>query len=322
MQRCVSLAAFVLLAIPAAVQAEDNFPSRPIRLIVPFAPGGGTDIIGRILANQLTADLNQTVVVDNRPGAGSVLGHTIAAAAEPDGHTMVFTGSSFAINAVYLPRLSYDTKTAFTPVTRVADQPCILVVNPRVEARSVQELVALAKRKPGKLNYGSAGNGTGTQLAAELLKMKAGIQMQHVPYKGTGPALNDLVAGNIELYISTLASALPFVHNDRLRALAVTSGRRTKVLPDVPTMQEAGIEGYTYDSWYGVQVPSATPKQIVAQLNKIIVRAIDSPQVHAQMGKIGIEPVTTTPQQFAAFIRTELDKWGGVVRTAGLAAPR
>jgi tripartite-type tricarboxylate transporter receptor subunit TctC len=322
MPRCMSLVALALFATPAVVEAADDFPSRPIRLIVPFAPGGGTDIIGRILANQLNADLKQTVVVDNRPGAGSVLGHTLAASAEPDGHTLVFSSISFAINAVYLPRLSYDTKTSFTPVTRVADQPNILVVNPRVEARSVQELVELAKRNPGKLNYGSAGNGTGTQFATELLKMKAGIQMQHVPYKGTGPALNDLVAGNIELYISTLASALPFVHNDRLRALAVTSEQRTKVLPDVPTMQEAGIAGYTYETWYGVQVPSATPKALVEQLNRIIVRAIESPQVHAQMEKIGIEPVTTTPQQFAAFISSELDKWGGVVRTAGLAGRR
>jgi tripartite-type tricarboxylate transporter receptor subunit TctC len=320
MHRSALLSTLALLVAPPVIQAADEFPSRPIRLIVPFAPGGGTDIIGRILANQLHADLKQTVVVDNRPGAGSVLGHTLAAAAEPDGHTMVFSGSSFAINAVYLPRLSYDTETAFTPITRVADQPNILVVNPRVEARSVRELVELAKRNPDKLNYGSAGNGTGTQFAAELLKMKAGIKMQHVPYKGTGPALNDLVAGNIELYISTLASALPFVQNERLRALAVTSGRRTKVLPDVPTMQEAGIAGYTYDSWYGVQVPAATPRPIVQQLNRIVVRAVESPQVRAQMEKIGIEPVSTTPQQFAAFIRTELDKWGGVVRTAGLAA--
>ena len=314
------LSTLALLVAPPVLHAADEFPSRPIRLIVPFAPGGGTDIIGRILANQLHADLKQTVVVDNRPGAGSVLGHTLAAAAEPDGHTLVFSSISFAINAVYLPRLSYDTHTSFTPITRVADQPNILVVNPRVEARSVKELVELAKRNPGKLNYGSAGNGTGTQFAAELLKMKAGIEMQHVPYKGTGPALNDLVAGNIELYISTLASAVPFVRNERLRALAVTTERRAKVLPDVPTMQESGIAGYSYETWYGVQVPAATPKPIVQQLNRIVVRAVESPQVRAQMEKIGIEPVSTTPQQFAAFIRTELDKWGGVVRTAGLAA--
>lgn len=319
MQRPALIAAIALSCTPFAAAAADDFPSRPIRLIVPFAPGGGTDIIGRILANQLNADLKQTVVVDNRPGAGSVLGHTLAAEAEPDGHTMVFSSISFAINAVYMPRLSYDTKTAFTPVTRVANQPNILVVHPSVDARSVEELIQLAKRNPGKLDYASAGNGTGTQFATELLKMKTGIAMQHVPYKGTSPALNDLVAGNVDMYISTLASAVPFVRNDRLRPLAVTSERRTKVLPDVPTMQEAGIEGYSYETWYGIQVPSATPKPLVEKLNRILVRAVESPQVHAQMEKIGIEPVSTTSEQFAAFIRTELDKWGGVVRTAGLA---
>lgn len=319
MQRPALIAAIALSCTPFAAAAADDFPSRPIRLIVPFAPGGGTDIIGRILANQLNADLKQTVVVDNRPGAGSVLGHTLAAEAEPDGHTMVFSSISFAINAVYMPRLSYDTKTAFTPVTRVANQPNILVVHPSVDARSVEELIQLAKRNPGKLDYASAGNGTGTQFATELLKMKTDIAMQHVPYKGTGPALNDLVAGNVDMYISTLASAVPFVRNDRLRPLAVTSERRTKVLPDVPTMQEAGIEGYSYETWYGIQVPSATPKPLVEKLNRILVRAVESPQVHAQMEKIGIEPVSTTSEQFAAFIRTELDKWGGVVRTAGLA---
>ncbi|MCC6531904.1 MAG: tripartite tricarboxylate transporter substrate binding protein [Burkholderiales bacterium] len=320
MNRSCLLTAIAVSSLSFTAGAANDFPTRPIRLIVPFAPGGGTDIIGRILANQLHADLKQTVVVDNRPGAGSVLGHALAAEAEPDGHTLVFSSISFAINAVYHPRLSYATVTAFTPVTRVADQPNILVVNPRVEARSVKELVDLAKRQPGKLNYGSAGNGTGTQFAAELLKMKAGIEMQHVPYKGTGPALNDLVAGNIQLYISTLASAVPFIQQERVRALAVTSERRSKVVPEVPTMQEAGIAGYTYETWYGVQVPRATPRPIVEALNRIVVRAVQSPQVQAQMERIGIEPVTTSPQQFASFIRTELDKWGGVVRTAGLAA--
>ncbi|MGH8663984.1 MAG: Bug family tripartite tricarboxylate transporter substrate binding protein [Burkholderiales bacterium] len=322
MPRSALCTALALLATPFAAQAADDFPRRPIRLIVPFAPGGGTDIIGRILANQMQADLNQTVVVDNRPGAGSTLGHTLAASSEPDGHTLVFSSVSFAINAVYLPKLGYDPKKSFAPVTRVANQPNILVVHPRIEARSVKELVELAKRNPGKLNYGSAGNGTGSQFATELLKMKTGIKMQHVPYKGTGPALNDLVAGNIDLYISTLASAVPFVKQERLRPLALTSTQRTKVLPDVPTMQEAGIEGYSYETWYGIQVPSATPKPIVEKLNRILVRAVESPTVRSQMEKIGIEPVTATPQEFAAHIRAEIDKWGGVVRTAGLAARR
>lgn len=314
-----TLTAIVASLAAAAAAGSEGFPSKPIRLIVPFAPGGGTDIIGRILAQQLGTDLGQTVVVDNRPGGASTLGHALAAEATPDGHTLVFSSISYCINAVYQPQPAFDARTAFTPVTRVANQPNILVVHPRLAVASVKELVDLAKRHPGKLNYGSAGNGSGSHFATELLKMKTGMDIQHVPYKGTGPALNDLLAGQIDLYLSTLASAVPFVRQERLRALAVTSEQRAKVLAEVPTMQEAGIEGYSYETWYGIQVPRGTPPAIVEALNKAIVHAVGTSFVQAQMEKQGIEPMTTTPAQFALFIRGELDKWGGVVRTAGLA---
>lgn len=298
-----------------------DYPNRPIRWISPFPPGGGSDIISRIVAQKLSTDLGQNVIVDNRPGAGSIIGTTLAAQSPPDGYTVVISGNSFAINAVYVRHLTYDTHRDFTPVSRLANQPNILVVHPRVDARSVKELIDLAQRKPGTLNYASAGNGTGTQFAAELLKMKTNVNMTHVPYKGTGPALNDLIAGQVDLYFSTLASAVPHVRNDRLRALAVTSERRSPVFPQTPTMQEAGVEGYVYDTWYGLQVPRATPERIVATLNKAIVQALASADVQDKMVKLGIEPVPTTPREFASFIREELERWGGVVRSAGLRAP-
>ena len=314
------LIVFAAAALSMTAIAAD-YPNRPIRWISPFPPGGGSDIISRIVTQKLSADFGQNVIVDNRPGAGSIVGTTLAAQSAPDGYTLVISGNSFAINAVYVRQLSYDTHRDFTPVTRLANQPNILVVHPRVDARSVKELVELARRQPGALNYASAGNGTGTQFAAELLKMKTGASMTHVPYKGTGPALNDLIGGQVDLYFSTLASAVPHVRNERLRALAVTSERRSSIFPQIPTMQEAGVEGYIYDTWYGLQVPRATPERIVAILNKAIVQAIASAEVQDKMIKLGIEPITTTPRQFASFIREELERWGGVVRSAGLRAP-
>ena len=316
MSRLILVAATALSMTSIAA----DYPNRPIRWISPFPPGGGSDIISRIVAQKLSTDLGQNVIVDNRPGAGSIIGTTLAAQSAPDGYTVVISGNSFAINAVYVRQLSYDTHRDFMPVSRLANQPNILVVHPRVDARSVKELIELARRQPGVLNYASAGNGTGTQFAAELLKMKASVKMTHVPYKGTGPALNDLIAGQVDLYFSTLASAVPHIRNERLRALAVTSERRSPVFADVPTMQEAGVEGYVYDTWYGLQLPRATPERIVAILNKAIVQAIASTEVQDKMTKLGIEPIATTPQQFARFIHEELERWGGVVRSAGLRA--
>ena len=311
---------FAAVALSTASIAAD-YPNRPIRWISPFPPGGGSDLISRIVAQKLSTDFGQNVIVDNRPGAGSIIGTTLAAQSPPDGYTVVISGNSFAINAVYVRQLTYDTHRDFTPVSRLANQPNILVVHPRVDARSVKELIELARRKPGALNYASAGNGTGTQFAAELLKMKTNINMTHVPFKGTGPALNDLIAGQVDLYFSTLASAVPHIRNERLRALAVTSERRSPVFPDVPTMIEAGVADYVYDTWYGLQVPRATPERIVTILNKAIVQAVASTEVQEKMLKLGIEPISTSPQQFASFIRAELDRWGGVVRSAGLRAP-
>jgi tripartite-type tricarboxylate transporter receptor subunit TctC len=293
-----------------------QYPVRPVRMIAPFAPGGGTDISARILAEALGPVLGQTVVVDNRPGAGSTLGTDLAAKAAPDGYTLLLGNISMAFNAALYKKLPYDTIRDFAPISLVTDQPNMLVSHPALPAKTLQEFIALARAHPGKYNYGSAGLGSGTHLAMELLLMSQKMDLIHVPFKGTGPALAALLGNQISVFFSTYASALPHVKSERLRAYAVTSVKRTTTLPHVPTVAESGVPGYEYSTWYGLLAPARTPPPVIATLSKATVTVLNTPEVRERYLSQGMDPVPTTPAEFGKLIASEMDKWRKVVEAA------
>lgn len=299
---------------PALAQ---QYPTRPIRFIVPFPPGGGNDIVGRIVAQKLADALGQSVVVDNRGGAGGTLGTDIAAKAPADGHTLLINNISLAVNATLFPKLPYDTLKDLAPVTLVGRQPNILVVYPSVPAKSMRELLDLARAKPGQLNYGSGGVGTASHLATELLKLMTKVDMVHIPYKGLGPALTDLMGGRVQLIISTLASALPHLKAEKLRPLAVTTNRRSSFFPEVPTMEEAGVRGYEFSTWYGLLVPAGTPQPVIARLNAEMTKTLSSDATKEQFRAQGLEATSTSPAEFGSYLRSEVEKWGKVVKASG-----
>jgi tripartite-type tricarboxylate transporter receptor subunit TctC len=315
-QRLAHAVAAVALAIVAISACAQSYPTRPVRMIAPFAPGGGTDISARILAEGLTRVLGQTVVVDNRPGAGSTLGTDLAAKASPDGYTLLLGNISMAFNAALYRKLPYDTVSDFAAISLVSDQPNILVAHPSLPAKTLGEFVALARSQPGKLTYGSAGTGSGTHLAMELLLMSQRMDLVHVPFKGTGPALTALLGNQISVFFSTYASALPHVKVDRLRAYAVTSAKRTATLPEVPTVTESGVPGYEYSTWYGLLAPVGVPKAILDKLSEATRSVLKMPDVRERYLSQGMDPVPTTPAEFAKLIRSEMDKWGKVVKAA------
>ena len=302
-------------ALPAG--AAEAYPVRPIRFIVPFPPGGGNDIVGRIVAAKLAEVLGQQVVIDNRGGAGGTIGTDLTAKAPPDGYTILVNNISLAVNQSLFPKLPYDTVRDLAPVSLVGRQPNVLVVHPTLAAKSVGELIALARTKPGELNYGSGGNGTASHLATEMLKLMTKTDITHVPYKGLGPALTDLIGGRVELIISTLASALPQIRNGKLRALAVTTARRSSFFPQVPTMDEAGVRGYEFSTWYGLLVPAGTPHAIVEQLNAATKTAVASPAVAEQFAAQGLEPASSSSKDFGAYLKSEVAKWGRVIKASG-----
>ncbi len=306
-------------ALPArAAEAPATFPTKPIRLIVPFPPGGSTDILARAIGQKLTEAWGQSVVIDNRPGAGGIIGMETAAKAAPDGYTLVMGHvGTLAANPALYKSLPYDPVKDFAPVTLIAMVPNVLVVGPAVPSKNVAELVALAKSKPGKLDYGSGGNGSAAHLATEYFKLKAGIDVQHVPYKGTAPALADLLGGQIAFIITGLPPVLPHVKAGKLRILGVASAQRLKQFPDIPTIAESGVPGYEATQWYGILAPAATPKDLVAKLNRDVVHALKEPSVAEKLAAEGADPVGDTPEQFGAFIRSEIDLWGKVIRATG-----
>ena len=308
---CAAVAAF----LPAL--AQPLYPSRPIRFIVPFPPGGGNDIVGRIVAVKLSEGLGQQVVVDNRGGAGGTVGTDITAKAAPDGHTLLINNISLAVNHTLIPRLPYDTLRDLAPVSLVGRQANIVVVHPGVAAKSVQELLALARAKPGQINYGSGGIGTASHLATELLKLMTRTDMAHVPYKGLGPALTDLIGGRLQVIISTMASALPQIKAERLRPLAVTTAQRSQFFPQIPTMDEAGVKGYEFSTWYGLLVPAGTLRSIVARLNSETAKTLDSAFVREQFGTQGLDATHSTPEAFGAYLRAEVAKWSKVIVASG-----
>ena len=297
--------------------AQPLYPTRPIRFIVPFPPGGGNDIVGRIVAIKLGEGLGQQVVVDNRGGAGGTLGTDITAKAAADGHTLLINNISLAVNHTLMPKLPYDTLRDLAPVSLVGRQANIVVVHPGLAAKSMNDLLALARAKPGQINYGSGGIGTASHLATELLKLMTRTDMTHVPYKGLGPALTDLVGGRLQVIISTMASALPQIKTDRLRAVAVTTAQRSSFFPQLPTMDEVGVKGYEFSTWYGLLVPAATPGGIVRRLNSETAKSLDTALIREQFGAQGLEATPSTPEAFGAYLRAEVAKWGKVIVAAG-----
>jgi len=313
-----SLFLFALLSLGAAAQTA--YPAKPVRFIVPSAAGGGTDIIARSVAHKLSESLGQQFVVDNRPGAGQMIGIELAARSPADGHTILMAASTLAINPIMYQKVSYDPLRDFAPITQAASLPNVLVVHPSLPAKSVAELIALARRQPGKINYASAGIGTSPQMSVELLKSMAKIDLVHVPYKGSAPGVVDLLAGQVTVMTPNVLTALPHIKAGRLRALAVTSAKRSEALPDVPTIAESGLPGYDSTQWYGVLAPAGTSREIVARLHDEIVRALRAPEVIQRLAADGAEPVGSSPEEFAAFIKSEIDKWVRVASAAGIRA--
>ena len=296
-----------------------DYPTRPLRFIVPFAPGGGTDLLARILSQRLLESLGQPVVVDNRGGAGGVVGAEIAAHAPADGYTLVLgSPGPLTINPNLLSRLPYDPQRDFAPVTLATISPFTLVVHPSVPARSVKELIALAKAKPGQLNYGSGGNGSVAHFSAEYFKALAGVNLVHVPYKGAGPSVADLVAGRLHLVIDNLPVTQPHVRAGRLRMLAVGTKTRSALAPEYPTIDESGVPGYEASTAFGVLVPARTPRAVITRLHQELAKALQSPELREKLAALGLEAVGSTPEQYAAHLREELAKYGRIVKSAGI----
>jgi tripartite-type tricarboxylate transporter receptor subunit TctC len=314
----VACCAFAAGANAQTVAKDTDYPTKPIRFVVPFAPGGGTDIIGRIVAQLLHEALGQPVVVDNRGGAGSSLGTDIAAKAPPDGYTLLLGNISLAFNPALYRKLPYDALTDLAPVTLVAVQPNIVVIFPGLAATTIGEFAALARAKPGQIAYASAGVGSGTHLAGVMLEQILKIKLLHVPYKGTGPALTDVMGGQVHMMVSTFASALPHVKSGRLRALGVTSAKRSSATPDIQTLMEAGVPGYDYSTWYGLLVPARTPRAIVDQLHRTTLKVLAQDDAKRRLEAQGVETITDTPAEFSAYLKSETAKWTGVVRAAGI----
>ena len=312
---------FVLLAgvlsAGGAVAQAPAYPVKPVRIVVPSSPGGGTDILARVIAQKLTESLGQQFVVENRPGAGQVIGIEAVARAAPDGYSLLMAASAIVINEVMYAKPPYDTLRDFAPVTLVASLPNILVVHPTLPVKSVRELIVLAKAHPGQLNYSSAGSGTSPHLSMELFRIMAGLTLTHIPYKGTGPATVDLVAGQVQLSMPNVLTALPQIKGGKVRALGVTGAKRATGLPDIPAIAES-LPGYEAIQWYGVLAPAGTSREIVARLQSEIARILVLPEVKERLAADGADAVGNRPEEFATYIRAELAKWGKVVKTGGI----
>ena len=302
----------------AAYAAEQTFPTKPIRFIVPTATGGGSDPLARALGTKYSTAWGQQVVVDNRPGAGMTIGIDLVAKASPDGHTMVLVNPSHAINATLMTKLPYDAVRDLTPVTVIATQPLVMVVSQSLPVKNVRELIALAKAKPREVSYASSGPGSASHLAAEMLSGMTGIELSHVPYKGTGPALPDLISGRVQLYINPLLAMIGAVEGGRLRVLAVTSAKRVATLPDVPTVAESGVPGYEATSWYMLLVPGKTPASVVSKINAETLKALKDKDMIDLLTRGGADPLGNSPREAMEFLKVEIARWGKAVKQAGV----
>lgn len=312
--------ALVIAAVPHAAFPQ-AYPAKPVRILAPFPAGAGVDIVARMIGQPLAEQWGQAVVVDNRPGAGGTIACELVAKAVADGYTLLLGNiSTFAMAPSLYKKVNYDPVKSFAPITRVNTSTNILVVHPNVQATTTQAFIALAKAKPGTINYASAGSGTSPHLAAELFKSMAGIDIVHVPYKGSPQALTDLLGGQTQAMFASLVSAIPHVRQNRLRALSMTATQRSAALPDVPTISESGLQGYDVSVWMGIVAPAGTPPAIIAQLNRQVAAILKTPEMREKLSVQGLEAITDTPAEFAAYIAVEVPKWAKVIRQAGIVA--
>jgi len=313
-----ALPLILLGSVPdVALAQKSKYPDKPIRFVVPFAPGGGTDIIARAMAQKLSEAFGQSVVVDNRGGAGGTIGAEIAAKSTPDGYTMIMVSGSYAVNAG-LYKLPYDPLNGIDTVSLVGTSPFIVALHPSVPAKNVKELIALAKAKPASLNYASTGTGGITHMATELFRLMAGINLVHIPYKGTGPALNDVIGGQVQMIFGAILATLPHVKSGRLKGLAVSGPKRSDAAPDMPTVAESGLPGYEVTLWYGVWGPKGLSKEIVSRWNAELVKILKSPDMKGRLATEGLEAVGSTPDELHAHLKTEIAKWAKVIKDANV----
>ena len=308
----------VALALAAGLATAQTDPTKPIRIVVPWPPGGGTDLVARTVAQKMNETLGQTAVVDNRAGANGIIGADLAAKAPADGYTVLITIASHAINPTLYPKLPYDTLADLAPLSLLAEYPFVITVHPSIPAKTIKEFIAIAKSRPGQLSYASSGNGSGPHLGMELFMNMAGISMVHVPYKGAGQAMTDLISGQVQVFLNNFLAGMPMIKAGKLRALAVTSAKRSAAASELPTVVEAGVPGYVVTGWYGMFVPAATPAPVVATLHAATVKALRSRDVSERLSNEAAEIVASTPPQFAEFLKAEIAKWAGVIRKANI----
>lgn len=313
------LAAGIALPLAALAQTEPRWPTKPVKWVVPFPPGGAMDVIARTLGDRLAQDLGQAFVIENRPGAGGNIGADYVAKQAADGYTIMITSIGMATNKALYPKLSYDPVKDFAPVSLLAVVPNVLVVNPaRSSDKSVKDVLAHARREPGKLTYASAGNGTSIHLAGEVFASMAQLKLLHIPYKGSGPAVTDMLGGQVDLMFDSITSARPHIQSGKLMALGVTSARRSSALPDVPTLAEAGVPGYEVSPWFGVFAPAGTPAEVVSRLNKALITAMRQPETLRKLESVGAEPIGSTPQALAEHLNKEQARWGALIQERGI----
>ena len=314
-----ALLATLSVAFALHAYGQDAWPTRPVRMILPFPPGGGTDILGRLIAERLSAGIGQPVVTENRGGAGGNVGAEAAARSAPDGYTIVLVAPSLAISPTLYSKINYDPVKDFAPISLVATVPNVMVTQPSLPGQ-LQEFIAFVKAKPGALNFGSGGAGTSNHLAGELFNIVTGARLVHVPYKGVNLAMQDVLAGNVHLVFIGIPAAAPHIKAGKLRALAIVAPQRSTALPDVPTVAEAGLKDFEVTTWYGILAPAGTPQSVVRRLNAELVKVMHAPEMKEKLTATGTEPLTSTPEEFAAYIKREIAKWGDVIRKAGVKA--
>jgi tripartite-type tricarboxylate transporter receptor subunit TctC len=319
-QLLIAVSALSMLLCWVAPVSAQTYPSRPVRIIIPLSSGGTTDVPGRIVAQRLSESLGQQFFVENRPGAGGIIGADAVAKAKPDGYTLLLTATPHVITPGLYKSIPYNAVTDFAPVTRIASGPYVLVVHPSLGVNSIRELVALAKAQPGKIDFASSGNGSAQHLVGALFASMAGVNINHVPYKGSGPATADMISGIVKLGFPGTPIAIPHIKAGRLKALGVTTSRRSAQLPDVPTIAEAGVPGYEAIVWVGLLAPLATPREIIHRLNSEIVKMLRLPEVEQLLQASGVDPTPTTPEEFGAYVKSEFDKWQKVVKESGATA--
>jgi tripartite-type tricarboxylate transporter receptor subunit TctC len=310
----------LLIAAACATASAADFPHRPVRFVAAFGGGGTVDVVARLFAHRLTASFGQQVVVDNRPGAGGNLSAEIVAKSLPDGHTIYICAPSLVVNVTLYSKVAYDPLRDFAPVTLLASSQNVLVAHPGFAAKSVKDVIALARAKPGQINYGSSGSGTSGHLLMEMLRTQAGIDILHVPYKTIGQTTADLISGQVSLWFPTVGGTLPHIHSGRMRVLAVAGAKRSSALPDVPTVAEAALPGFEAATWYPILTPAGVPKDIIARLNAEFVKMLRTPDMQERLAALGVESIGSTPEQLAAHLRSELPKWAKVVKASGARA--